>query len=134
MLLSKKSNKILKALYKKEREYNKLPENEKDFDYAKLTYMQIKEMFPKDSYVSVTMAIKFLLEENYINNHIVGSENKFDISSLENGRHKLVLSEKGAKYLEQKNYVLFAKIVPLIISIVSFIISILTLVFNYLYH
>lgn len=92
--------------------------------------MQIKNMFPNDSYASVAMIIKFLLEESYIHTDIVGSKNTFDIDALDNGNYKLIIGEKGITYLEQKNYVLFAKIVPLIISIVSFIISILTLIFN----
>lgn len=80
----------------KEKAFNKLPdpENNKDFNVIKLTFKQIKDMFPNDSYASVAMTLKFLLEETYIHTDIVGSENTFNIDALDNGNHKLIIGEK----------------------------------------
>ncbi|PAH02821.1 hypothetical protein APV84_13260 [Staphylococcus aureus] len=72
------------------------------------------------------MIVKYLLEEKYIYNHISGKENTFNVQDLEKDDLKLVIGEKGISYLEQKKYVLIAKILPISISIVSLFVSIYT--------
>lgn len=123
-MLSKNSEKILKALYKKEKNFENLPDSKKDWDTSKTLYSEIRTMLPNSSHISTAMIVKYLLEEKYIYNHIAGKENTFDIQNLENDDLKLVIGEKGISYLEHKKYVLIAKIIPISISIVSLIVSI----------
>nr|WP_181726334.1 hypothetical protein [Staphylococcus saprophyticus] len=126
VLLSNNSEKILKALYKKEKDFEKLPNSKKNWNTSKTTYSEIRELLPNSSHISTAMIVKYLLEEKYIYNHISGKENTFNVQDLEKDDLKLVIGEKGISYLEQKKYVLIAKILPISISIVSLFVSIYT--------
>ncbi|OIJ29107.1 hypothetical protein BK821_12270 [Staphylococcus sp. LCT-H4] len=127
-MLSKKSEKILKELLQKEKDFEILPESEKELNTSKTSYSEIREMFPLSSHISTAMLVKYLLEEKYIYNHIGGKENTFEIKNLEMGTLKIVIGEKGISYLEHKKYVLMAKTIPLIIAALSFIFSIYTFI------
>lgn len=124
-MLSKKSEEILKELYQKEKDFEKLPESEKEWNTSKTSYSEIRKMFPKSSHITTSMLVKYLLEERYIYNHIAGKENTFEIIKLETDNTKLVIGEKGISYLEHKKYVLLAKIIPISIALLSLVISIL---------
>lgn len=124
-MLSKDSEKILKMLKKQKEEYR-----DQNKESSKVSYTEIKECFPQDSYISITMILKYLLDERYIYNHIEGKEHHIEIDHINSNLVKLVIGEKGIAYLEQKKYRLFAKIIPLTVSIISLLISICNLFFN----
>lgn len=130
MVLSKKAEKILKKLRDKEKEFEEMPDDKKGYDSSKVTYSEINGMFPKNSHISLSMILKYLLEEKFIYNHIAGKENTFDIEDLESDKSKLVIGEKGISYLENKKYVLFSKIIPLATAILGLVISIYNLFWN----
>ncbi|MDG6522656.1 hypothetical protein QCD87_13305 [Staphylococcus aureus] len=123
MVLSKKSEKILRKLRDKEKEFEEMPDDKKGYHSSKVTYNEIKGMFPKNSHISLAMILKYLLEEKFIYNHIAGKENTFDIEDLENDKLKLVIGEKGISYLENKKYVLYSKIIPLATAVLGLAIS-----------
>lgn len=130
MVLSKKAEKILKKLRDKEKEFEEMPDDKKGYHSSKVTYSEIKGMFPKNSHISLSMILKYLLEEKFIYNHIAGKENSFDIQDLESDKLKLVIGEKGISYLENKKYVLFSKIIPLATAILGLVISFYNLFWN----
>lgn len=130
MVLSKKAEKILKKLRYKEKEFEKMPDDKKGYHSSKVTYSEIRGMFPKNSHISLSMILKYLLEEKFIYNHIAGKENTFDIEDLESDKLKLVIGEKGISYLENKKYVLFSKIIPLVTAILGLVISFYNLFWN----
>lgn len=125
-MLSKDSTKILKALKKKELDYQK-----NKAKTAKTSYDEIKELFPNYSYISISTTLKYLLNEKYIYNHIGGKENDFDIKDLTiKDGVMLVIGERGLSYLEHKKYVLMSKIIPITVSVISLIISLINLLFS----
>ncbi|WP_449126119.1 hypothetical protein ACSAXG_11730 (plasmid) [Staphylococcus chromogenes] len=130
MVLSKNAEKILKKLRDREKEFEEMPDDKKGYDSSKVTYSEIKDMFPKNSHISLSMILKYLLEEKFIYNHIEGKENTFDIQELEKDKSKLVIGEKGISYLENKKYVLFSKIIPLVTAISGLGISLYNLFMN----
>ncbi|MDW4320422.1 hypothetical protein QI119_12655 [Staphylococcus saprophyticus] len=130
MILSKTAKKILKKLRAREKEFAKMPKQKRDVDSSKVTYKEIKSMFPNTSHIVVSMTIKYLLEENFIYNHIDGKENTFEIQEAEKGNSKFVIGEKGIAYLEQIKYILLAKIIPICIAFLSLIISCITFFFK----
>lgn len=123
-MLSKNSTKILKELKKKEIKYQK-----KENMTSKTSYHEIKELFPNHSFISISMILKYLMHEKYIYNHIAGKENNFDIKDVEKNTAMFVIGEKGLSYLENRKYVLMAKIIPIVISVISLIISFINLLF-----
>ncbi len=129
MILSKTANKILKELKNKEKYFSNLCIENRDVNSSKLTYKEIKDKFPDTSHIVISMTVKYLLEEKFIFNHTAGKESTFDIEDAEKGDSQYVIGEKGIAYLEQKKFILFAKIVPTVISFVSLMIS----VANYIY-
>lgn len=86
-----------------------MPDDKKGYHSSKVTYSEIKDIFQQNSHISLSMILKYLLEEKFIYNHIVGRENTFDIKDLENDNLKLVIGEKGISYLEHKNMYYFLK-------------------------
>ncbi|EZZ32306.1 TPA: hypothetical protein PJS98_002731 [Staphylococcus aureus] len=124
-MLSKSATKVLKKLKDKENSYQK-----KQSNTAKMSYDEIKLLFPNRSYISLTMLLKYLLHEHYIYNHISGKESDFDIDDLiRKDKIKLVIGEKGISYLEHRKFVLMAKIIPMVISGISLLLSIINLMF-----
>jgi len=130
MVLSKKAEKILRKLRDKEKEFEEMPNDKKGYHSSKVTYSEIKDMFPKNSHISLSMILKYLLEEKFIYNHIAGKENTFDIKDLENDNLKLVIGEKGISYLENKKFVFYSKIIPLATAIFGLVISFGNLFYN----
>lgn len=125
MTLSAEATKVLKILKKQEKKFKK---DKKNNETAKMSYFNIKEeLFPENSYIKVSMLLKYLLEERYIYNHIEDKESEIRTRDLETNNVYLVIGEKGINYLNKRYFTLIAKTLPLLFSLISLIISIINL-------
>ncbi|PIC77993.1 hypothetical protein CSV74_00250 [Sporosarcina sp. P19] len=127
-MLSKDSEKILKELKKQQKNYRE--KEAKEGETSKLSYDEIKDLFPGYAHIQVIMFLKYLLEERYIYNHLDGKEHHFGTKELQNGSVQIVIGERGVAYLENKKYMLLAKTIPVSVSVISLIISLINLFIN----
>ncbi len=129
MVLSKNSEKVLKALDSKRKEYQR-EKGMKDPYVVTVQIEYIKKILPNESSVSLRGLLNYLLKEKFIYNNIDNNESFITFSDFETSNVQIFIGEKGIAYLNHKKYILLSKIIPICISVLSLIVSI----FNMLHH
>ncbi|WP_436885989.1 hypothetical protein [Mammaliicoccus sciuri] len=129
MVLSKNSEKVLKALESKRKEYQR-KKGVKDRYIVIVDINYIKKILPNESPVSLRGLLNYLLKEKFIYNNIANNESFITLSDFEENNVQIFIGEKGIAYLNHKKYILLSKIIPICISVLSLIVSI----FNMLNH
>lgn len=129
MALSKNSEKLLKALDSKRKEYQR-KKGMKDRYIVTVDVDYIKKTIPNESPISLRGLLNYLLKEKFIYNNIKNNESFITLEDFETNNIQIFIGEKGIAYLNHKKYILLSKIIPICISVLSLIVSI----FNMLNH
>lgn len=127
MILSKNSEKLLKSLNSKRKEYEK---GNKNTHIVIFKFSDIKKIFPNQSSISLRGLLNYLLKEKNIYNNIDGKENFISVYDVDEDNMKIFIGEKGIAYLKHKKYILLSKIIPICISVLSLAVSIFNMIHN----
>lgn len=132
MILSKNAEIILKELNEKSNEF-KSKKNTKDYVspfYAVFSFSDIQKLLPQESYISLRGLLNYLLKEKYIYNNIQNKEDYISHRDVDEDNVQIFIGEKGIAYLNQKKYVLLAKVIPLFTASLSLLLSLITFIFK----